>query len=116
MAALDRFHCIILVTATLIIFLFHSYGKFWQNPSILCANKLHVYCLLLCCSHTHTHIDAQTNSTVPILYKKCEVPSFLTHLYYLDYPRYNTCVTYCSFELDINKNLVVQCISKHDIV
>nr|CAI68016.1 Toll-like receptor adapter protein [Suberites domuncula] len=32
--------------------------------------------------------DARRNTTIPILYRPCEVPAFLSHLHYLDYPRF----------------------------
>ena len=34
------------------------------------------------------HIDARNHVLVPVMYKKCKAPDFISHLYYLDYEKY----------------------------
>ena len=45
---------------------------------------MHIY------SFSLFHVDARNHVLVPVMYKKCKAPDFISHLYYLDYERYKS--------------------------
>jgi hypothetical protein len=38
----------------------------------------------------HVSPDCKKHNLIPILFRSCQVPRFLEHIYYLDYPRYHS--------------------------
>ncbi|CAI8054727.1 Myeloid differentiation primary response protein MyD88 [Geodia barretti] len=38
----------------------------------------------------HESPDCKKHNLIPIVFRSCQVPRFLEHIYYLDYPRYHS--------------------------